>query len=101
MESRVKINSGGKPVEGGFLIFTEEEKGAFVSKEPLSEKWFRRFMGAEDFLYDKCRYCLWLVDASPKELREMPRVLERIEQVRVFRQSSVKEATRDAANTPA
>ena len=108
IESRTKplcdvpeIKSGGKPVEGGFLIFTEEEKKAFVSKEPLSAKWFRRFMGAEDFIYGKCRYCLWLVDASPKELREMPHVLERIEQVRVFRQSSVKAATRDAANTPA
>lgn len=107
VESRTKplcdvpeIRSGGKPVEGGFLIFGQNEKDEFIKIEPKAEKWFRPFIGSDDFINGKTRYCLWLIDASPAELRQMPRVLERIESVRQFRLASVKEATRVAADTP-
>ena len=95
-----EIRSGGKPVEGGHLIFTEEEKTLFLQKEPSAEKWMRPFMGSEDFIKGKYRYCLWLKDAPPGELRKMPEVMKRIEAVRDFRLNSVKAATRAAADYP-
>jgi len=95
------MRSGGKPVEGGHLIFTAEEKEEFLKLEPKAEKFFRPFMGSDDFINGKTRWCLWLVDASPKDLRELPDVMKRVEAVREFRLSSKKAATREYANQPA
>ena len=92
--------SGGKPVEGGFLIFTESEKQEFVNQEPDSEKYFRHFISSDDYINNHWRWCLWLVDCSPKEMRAMPKVMERVEKVKEFRLSSVKEATRKYAEIP-
>ncbi len=95
-----QMSSGGKPVEGGFLIFTEQEKIDFLKIEPNAENYFRPFMGSEDFISGKGRWCLWLCDVSPKDLRAMPKVMERVENVRQFRLDSVKAATREYAKYP-
>ena len=95
------MRSGGKPVEGGFLIFTTEEKESFLNQDPDAEKYFRAFMGSDDFISGKSRWCLWLFGVSPVELRKHPLILERIEKVKKFRLSSVKAATREAALRPA
>ena len=95
------MSSGGKPVEGGNLIFTEQEKNEFLIKEPNAEKFFRPFMGSDDFINGHTRWCLWLLDASPKELRSLPLVMERVNRVRDFRLASVKAATREYATYPA
>ena len=95
-----QMRSGGKPVEGGHLIFTENEKEEFVKNEPLSEKYFRPFMGSDDFINGHGRWCLWLLNVSPKELRNMPNVMKRVDAVRDFRLNSTKEATREFANQP-
>ena len=94
------MKSGGKPVEGGNLIFTEEEKTEFIAKEPLAEQFMRPFVGSDDFINGHPRWCLWLLNATPKELRAMPLVMERVERVREFRAASVKAATREYANYP-
>ena len=94
------MSSGGKPVEGGHLIFTEEEKCQFLSIEPRSEKYFKRFVGSEDYINGKKRWCLWLINVAPNELRLLPHVLERVQAVRDFRLSSPKAATRACADYP-
>ena len=95
-----KMSSGGKPVEGGNLIFTEEEKIDFLKKEPNAEKYFRPFVGSDNYINNHPRWCLWLLDCPPNELRSMPFVMERVELVRQFRLSSVKDATRKYADYP-
>lgn len=95
-----KMSSGGKPVEGGNLIFSNEEKDAFLEQEPSAAKFFRPFMGSDDFINGHGRWCLWLVDASPKELRSMPQVMKRVEAVRAFRLESKKPQTQEFANQP-
>lgn len=96
-----KMASGGKPVDGGNLIFTDEEKTDFVSKEPLSADYFKKYLGSEDYIHGNIRWCLWLTECSPRVLKSMPNVLERVERVRQFRLSSKKPATRKAAEFPA
>lgn len=95
-----KMSSGGKPVEGGNLIFTEEEKQEFIKNEPKSISYFRPFMGSDDFINGHTRWCLWLIGISPSELRSMPLVMDRVEKVRDFRLASTKSATREYANQP-
>jgi len=92
--------NGGKPVEGGFLILTEEEKGELLKAEPQAEVFLRPYMMGKDFIDRKTRWCLWLVNAAPALLRKCPRVLERVEKVRAYRFDSPKEATRRTAETP-
>ena len=88
---------GNKPTDGGNLIFTPDEKDAFLADEPQAEPFIRPILGAEEFINGTTRYCLWLVDADPALLRICPKVLERVESVRQFRLASKAEATRKYA----
>ena len=94
------MGSGGKPVEGGHYLFTAEEKNEFLTKEPAAEKYFRRFIGSDDFINGYERWCLWLYGASPKDVGKLPLVKKRIEAVREYRQASTKAATRKCAEFP-
>ena len=94
------MRSGGKPVEGGNLIFTEAEKEAFLKEEPKASAFMRPFMGSDDYINGNSRWCLWLYGVSPKEVRNLPLVMKRVEAVREFRLASVKEATRQFADKP-
>ena len=95
-----EMSSGGKPVEGGFFIFTEEEKDTFLKAEPDAAPLFKRLLGAKDFINGGNRYCLWLVNVNPAMIRKLPMVLDRVEKVRDYRLQSTKEATRRSAETP-
>lgn len=75
------MNFGNMPADGGYLLFTEEEKALFIEKEPDSEKWFKELISAHEFLNGKKRYCLWLEDLDKKELNDLPNVKERINKV--------------------
>jgi hypothetical protein len=91
---------GNKPVDGGNLILSEIEKDELLQAEPHATRFIRRFMSGGDFIDGKLRYCLWLVDAQPHELKRLPRVIGRIEQVKKFRTASIAAATRAYATQP-
>ena len=95
-----EIGIGNKPIDGGFYLFSEEERDEFIKTEPISIAYFRPFLGATEFLHNTPRYCLWLGDCSPAELRKMPHCLERIAAVREYRLSSNSAGTRKLADTP-
>lgn len=91
---------GNKPTDGGFLFLTTEERDEFLQKEPEAEKFVRQIYGATEYINNKARYCLWLVGASPAELRKSAFIMQRVEQVKQFRLSSTKSATQKSAETP-
>ena len=92
--------NGGKPTEGGFLILSEDEKEKLLKANPIASKMIRPYMMGKDFIERKPRYCLWLVNVSPSDLRQCPMVMERIEKVREYRLASPKIATQKKAETP-
>ena len=94
------ITFGSKPVDGGHLLMSPSERDAFLLREPTADKYVRTYLSAEDFLHAAPRYCLWLVDADPSALKQMPAVMEQIQKVRNFRLASTKAATRSDAATP-
>ena len=94
------IAMGNQPIDDGNYLFSLEEKAEFVKKEPLSEKWFKPWYGAQEFINQKPRYCLWLGECSPNELRKMPECLKRVQAVREFRLTSKRTATLKLADTP-
>lgn len=95
-----KMTKGSQPTDGGNLLLTEEERNELIKKNPLAEKFIKRYMGASDLINNIVRYCLWLVDASPSDLKKMPEVLKRLEKVRDSRLKSPKASTQKWADRP-
>lgn len=91
---------GNKPVDGGNLLLSDEDKMDLLAKEPLVEKWIRPLLGAEEFINNKPRWCLWLVDIAPNELKALPETLKRIKAVKEMRLASTKLPTVKLANSP-
>jgi len=96
-----EMNFGNMPLDGGNLLFTDEEKIEFLKTEPNAEKYLLPLISAREFLHNQKRWCLWLVNASPKDIRSMKEVLKRIEAVKRFRLSSVAPSTQKHAVLPA
>jgi hypothetical protein len=95
-----KIGIGNKPIDGGNYLFTADEKIEFINKEPQSIKYFHQWIGSREFLHNELRYVLWLGDANPSDLRQMPESLRRIEAVKQLRLKSKSASTRKLAYTP-
>ena len=95
-----EIGIGNKPIDGGNYLFTEEEMQEFVEKEPASKKWFKPWYGSQEFINRKPRYCLWLGDCPPNELRKMPECMKRVNAVWQLRLESKSAGTRKLADTP-
>ncbi|MDE2360194.1 MAG: class I SAM-dependent DNA methyltransferase, partial [Betaproteobacteria bacterium] len=95
-----EIGIGNKPIDDGNYLFTTEEREAFVSREPRAAGYFRPWVGADELINGYRRWCLYLRDASPVELRAMPEVLRRVEAVKAFRAASKSEPTQKLARVP-
>ena len=96
-----QLVKGNQPTDDGNYLFTPAEKEQFLSEEPGAAPWMRRFIGASEFINNTERWCLWLKDTPASELRRLPKVIERVNNVRVFRLKSKKAATVGKAETPA
>lgn len=95
-----EMSIGNKPIDGGNYLFTEAEMHDFLTKEPQAASHFKAWMGAEELINGKKRFCLWLGDCTPAELRKLPLCLKRVEAVREFRLASKSAPTRVLADKP-
>jgi hypothetical protein len=95
-----EIGIGNKPIDDGNYLFTFDEMKDFIVREPDSQKYFRRWYGAREFINNEPRYCLLLKDSPPNELKHMPLVYQRVKNVREFRLASKSESTRKLADKP-
>lgn len=91
---------GSQPTDGGNLILSSDEKDELINRYPQMTPYIHRYIGSEEFINNKYRYCLWLVNINPSVLRSCPPVLERVEQVKQMRLASPKAATQKWANYP-
>ena len=94
------IRKGNQPTDGGHLIIEGKELDSFLNNEPQAKKFIKRLVGAKEYINNTKRYCLWLKDASPIELRQMPYVLERMNKVKEMRLSSNDAGARKLADFP-
>lgn len=95
-----EMGVGNQPIDDGNYLFTEEERLAFLKKEPNAAPYFHRWYGAEEFINGQVRYCLWLGNCSAAVLGKLPECMKRVEAVRAFRLKSKRKQTQQAANTP-
>ena len=95
-----EIRKGNQPTDGGNLIIEANEIDDFLKNEPLAKPFIKKLVGAREYINNLPRYCLWLKDATPSQLRNMPLVLERINGVREMRLASRDKGTQRLAETP-
>lgn len=91
---------GSQPTDGGNLILSDLEKAELIIKNPLVEKYILPFISAKEFLHNDKRWCLWLKEIKPDELKKLPEVLQRIGRVKKMRLASTKQATVKWADFP-
>ncbi len=94
------IETGNQRLDNDNFIFTEQEKDEFIKKEPLSEKWFKPWIGSREFIHNELKYCLWLRYCPPQELSKMPLAKEILQKVKEYRLSSDRNNTNKLAETP-
>ena len=95
-----KMSKGSQPTDGGNLILSQDEKDEILAKYPNADKFIKQFVGADEFINNKLRYCLWLVNANPSELSKIPPIMTRLENVKQMRLKSPTKSVQEAANIP-
>ncbi len=91
---------GSQPTDDGNLILSDNDKIELLNDDPHIEKFVKPLLSAKEFLHNQKRWCLWLMDANPTELKQSPTIIERIEGVKQFRLKSTKAATIKWAEMP-
>ncbi|MGB4574057.1 MAG: DNA methyltransferase [Kiritimatiellia bacterium] len=94
------LSKGSQPTDGGNLILSEDERNSLVEKYPEAKEFIRQYMGADEFINNRKRFCLWLVDAPPAKLRQIPEIMDRIKAVAQFRTKSPTKSVRADARRP-
>ncbi len=94
------MKEGSALIDDGHLILSEQEARDLASTDPIALKWVRPLAAGSDYINGHKRYCLWLNDANPSELKSAPNVLKRVQMVRAFREKSERAATKKLAETP-
>ena len=95
-----KMVRGNQPSDGGWLILSKQDYLEFQKKEPQALPYIKRFMMGREFINNIERYCLWLVNINPDELRKMPMVMERVKKCKEARLKAPAALTRSFAETP-
>ena len=95
-----KIIAGNKPVDGDFLKIEKEDYHDFITREPNAKQYIKKLIGAYEFINNVDRYVLWLVGVSPKEIKDMPLVYDRVNSVRKARLEMKDAGAIKLAETP-
>ena len=94
------LRYGSQPIDGGHLIFNDEEQSKLLESEPGAEPYLRPFVGAREYLQGGSRWILALTDAPPEKLAQLSLVREHIGAVRNYRLQSKRAVTRELAAFP-
>jgi len=95
-----KMNFGNQPRDGGHFVITTEERAEILAKEPALDKWLHPYIGAEEFIKGKERWCLWLKNASPMDIKNSKILHDKVDAVRNFRLASKAKTTNGYAKFP-
>ncbi len=95
-----KVVYGSMPIDDGILIFNDDEKNDFLQNEPKAEKYFKQYIGGYEFINNVKRWCLWLTDIKPDELRKLPLIYERVKLLQKYRLQSKRQNTVELAQKP-
>lgn len=93
------ILTGNSPYENGNLMLTPIEKNDLLQKDSRAKLFIRRVTGANEFINNIERYCLWIDDSNLDIALSIPDVRERIDRIKKFRAEG-GEVARNLLNRP-
>ena len=93
IDDRGLVDAGGKPVEGGNLLLSAEEKQKILERHPNIADLIKRVYGASEYIRGDIRHCLWIKDENLVLARSIPEIATRLERVADARRKSPKLAT--------
>jgi hypothetical protein len=99
-EDRSPMLFGNMPRDGGSLLVTPEQKDQEGVDDPVFSSFLRQFVGSEDFINGKTRYCLWIDSGEYERAKKSPNVTRRLKEVTAMRMASKAASTRDFAKVP-
>ena len=94
------IMYGSMPIDDGHLILNREDVDLLLQESPNNEKFIRMYAGGDEIIKNKERWCLWLKNISPIELRSSAIIQSRVANTRLFRESSNRPQTLKLADVP-
>ena len=94
------MSKGSQPTDGGNLILSVEEREELIKAFPDAEVFIKRYMGSDEFINNKYRYCLWLKGVAPSDYRKISPVMERLKKVAETRSKSPTASVRRDADIP-
>ena len=86
--------------KGKLSKFSDDEKSNIVRQYPIAEKMFKKFLGADEFINNRSRWCAWLVDIPINEIKLVKPIYDAVKAVKQARATSRRSATRKLADTP-
>lgn len=95
-----KMDFGNMPNDGGNYLLTDFEMRELINESPNIKPYIREIISAKEFINNQKRWCIWLEGAQPQDIRSIPKLLERIENVRQLRSLSKRPATKRLADVP-
>ncbi len=95
-----EISFGSMPNDGGNLLLTDEEKKELIKNEPETKKYIKPLISAHEFLNGKKRWCIWLENTQPSEIKKINSINKRVLEVKKLRENSNREATKKLASIP-
>lgn len=91
---------GSMPIDDGYFTLSDDDVAAIKKERADNAKFIRPYIGGAELIRNRKKWCLWLIGASPKELKASRLIWERIDSVRQFRLSSGREQTKKLADSP-
>lgn len=95
-----RVNFGSLSLDDGNLTLDTREEYDEAMADPIAAKYVRRYVNGRELINDIDRWCLWLVDVQPSDLRNSTVLKNRVEAVKTFRANRKRKATVEASLTP-
>ena len=95
------LTYGSIAIDDGLFIFSEDEKEGIILNDARIGNYLRPYIGADELLKGKKRWCLWLKDANPQDIQVIPEIKRIVSAVKNFREKSSRKETKELAKYPA
>lgn len=95
-----RVTYGSFALDAGHYSLSPAEREALLDACPAAAALLRPFVGGEELLHGRARWCLWLAELDTDALAELPEVARRVEQVARWRATRARASTRALATTP-
>ncbi len=95
-----EIVYGSMPIDDNHLILKKEEAESLLAENPSNAKFIRKYIGGDELIKNEYRFCLWLVNASPKDIKSSKTILNRVQETKAFRSKSTRPQTVKLAEIP-